>query len=241
MLISMATPISDPALLRLLQLASVSLPVGGFSFSQGLEYAVENGWLSDYDDVSEWLYQQLQGSLKTLDLAVFFRLYKAKQCGDEDDFFRWNNLLIASRETSELRLTDEAMGRALAKLLPTIGVPMTILQTASNTSHKTNSNNVDLSFVSAFTLAANHWGIPASTGAIAFTWSWLENQVAAATKLVPLGQTQAQCLLGDLQTHIPAAVEAAQHIQDDDIGTALPALAIASALHETQYSRLFRS
>ena len=92
-----------------------------------------------------------------------------------------------------------------------------------------------------YSFSAWHWGISPDACIYAYTWAWLENQVAAATKLVPLGQTQAQTLLRKLHVIIQEAVLIAKNVMDDNIGSSLPAVAIASALHETQYTRLFRS
>jgi len=215
------------AQLRLLQLSSMSLPVGGYAFSQGLEYAVETGWLHDVNSTEQWLALQLRYGLAKLDAAVMLLQYTAIEENDTTELSYWNDYLLASRETSELKLGDTAMGLALARLLKSLAVPIPQYQ--------------HYSFTSLFTVAAQHWGISPSDCVTGFCWAWLENQVAAATKLVPLGQTQAQQLLGRLQALIPSVFEAANATAVDDIGASLPALAIASSLHETQYSRLFRS
>lgn len=228
-LTTMAITTTEPAFLRLLQLASVSLPVGGFSFSQGMEYAVDNGWLRNQAAVGNWLGLQLRDSLARLDIPVLQRVYEAADEGNETIIREWNEFLIASRETHELRLADLAMGQALQRLLPSLSVPTPF------------SKKEDISFVTAFAIAAQYWQCSFDASALAFSWSWLENQVAAATKLVPLGQTQAQQLLTEIQQEIPVAVAIGKTLENDDLGAALPALAIASALHETQYSRLFRS
>lgn len=225
----MATTITDAAFLRLLQLSSASLPVGGFSFSSGMEYAVDHQWLNNSDDIAEWLTMQLTHSLAQLDLPIMKRLFVLCEQGDKDGIRYWNNFLIAARETKELRLTDIAMGQALQRLLPSLSVPTDFV------SHE------EVSFSVGFTQAAYHWQSNYTSTALAYTWSWLEAQVAAATKLVPLGQTQAQQLLGQIQREIPNILSIADTLADDDLGASLPALAIASALHETQYSRLFRS
>ncbi|MEQ8802873.1 MAG: urease accessory UreF family protein [Haliea sp.] len=220
--------LTDPALLRLLQLSSVSLPVGGFAYSLGLEYAIESGWVSDRDAVADWLLLQLDHSLARSELALIPRLYPAFDAGDVAVIEEWNAWLLACRETRELHLTDAAMGDALCRLLPSVGLlaPATKGTTA---------------FATAFASAAWQWRVPATSCALGLAWSWLENQVAAATKLVPLGQTQAQQLLGEVQQHIPAAISAAFGYDDTELGGSLPGLAMASALHESQYSRLFRS
>ena len=226
---TMTNPGSHSALLRLLQLSSVSLPVGGFSFSQGLEYAVEAGWVDTVDTTRRFLSEQLRHNLSRVDLPILARSHAATLAGDVAQLQRCNDLILACRETRELRFTDTAMGRALVRLLRSLDMapPLTA--------------DEDISFVTAFAFAAATWSVPVHDAALGFAWAWLENQVAAATKLVPLGQTQAQQLLGELNPVLTDAWTLAQSIDDDDIGACLPALAIASCRHETQYTRLFRS
>lgn len=226
---AMIEPTSGPALLRLLQLSSVSLPVGGFSFSQGLEYAVEAGWVRNMDSTRRFLSEQLRHNLSRVDLPVLARCHRAALSEDAQGLQGWNDLILACRETRELRFTDTAMGRALVRLLHSLDL------------HPPLNTGEDISFVTAFAFAAARWSVPIDNAALGFAWAWLENQVAAATKLVPLGQTQAQQLLGELNPVLTEAWALAHGIDDDDIGACLPALAIYSCRHETQYTRLFRS
>jgi urease accessory protein len=221
----------DLALARLLQLSSVSLPVGGFAFSQGLEYAVESGWLRKQLDVEEWFSLQLTENIARVDLPILREVMLATQQQDWSLFTYLNDLVLASRETRELRLTDTAMGEALFRLLKSLDFAMPFVETQQE----------EISFVCLFGYAAAQWQIPYRLAAMGLSWSWLENQVAAATKLVPLGQTQAQQLLVGFQTRLPRVLDLAETIEAHEIGGGLPALAIASALHETQYTRLFRS
>tara|TARA_R110002167_G_scaffold37994_7_gene118665 strand:- start:8 stop:715 length:708 start_codon:yes stop_codon:yes gene_type:complete len=228
---------SDLALARLLQLSSVSLPVGGYAFSQGLEYAVECHWLKKVADVESWITLQLHENIARVDLPILREVMLA--CAQKDWFrlLQLNDLLLASRETKELRLSDTAMGEALLRLLKSLEFDLSFLTELEAQGGTIN----DISFVLLFGLCAQQWNIPYHLASMGFTWSWLENQVAAATKLVPLGQTQAQQLLVTLQPILGEVIHAAEQITEDEIGGGLPALAIASALHETQYSRLFRS
>ena len=220
---------TDHGLLRLLQPSSVSLPVGGYAFSQGMEYAIDKGWVTKQAQVADWTQLQLLQSLARVDLPVL-RLAMAAwaQC-DEARIVELNDLILACRETKELRLNDTAMGEALARLLRSLEIETPFLRLE------------DISFVVLFAIAATHWQVEFDSAALGFSWSWLENQIAAATKLVPLGQTQAQLLLGELQPTLSEAIALSKTIDEDDIGAGLPAVAIASCLHETQYSRLFRS
>lgn len=230
-------PIADIALARLLQLSSVSLPVGGYAFSQGLEYAVECAWLKKVDDVESWITLQLHENIARVDLPILREVMLATEHSDWLRLLKLNDLLLASRETKELRLSDTAMGEALLRLLKSLEFDLSFLDELSKQGGTAN----DMSFVCLFGLCAQQWEIPYRLTAMGLSWSWLENQVAAATKLVPLGQTQAQQLLIKLQPILSEVINSAEHISEDEIGGGLPALAIASALHETQYSRLFRS
>ncbi|GAB3488970.1 urease accessory protein UreF [Marinomonas epiphytica] len=220
---------TDTSLLRLLQLSSVSLPVGGYAFSQGMEYAIDCGWLTNQIKVEDWISLQLHQSIARLDLPALRLCLDACQIPQSNRLAELNELILACRETKELRLNDTAMGEALGRLLTSLTVPHPF------------QGKQDASYICLFAAACHHWQITFDQAAIGFTWSWLENQVAAATKLVPLGQTQAQRLLGTLQQDIGAAITASYDIAEDRLGAGLPALAIASTLHETQYSRLFRS
>ncbi|MDF1763081.1 MAG: urease accessory UreF family protein [Oleibacter sp.] len=223
--------INSPALLRLMQLSSVSLPVGGYAFSQGLEFAVENGWVKNLAETRDWLSLQLAETLTQVDLPILRGAMEAAQNNDSVRWQQWNDLALASRESSELRLTDTAMGEALLRLLKSLSVPL-----PENIIHRS-----DISFVALYAWPAVFWQIPFDAAASGLSWSWLENQIAAATKLVPLGQTQAQLLLGELQQDIPRVIAESYAVAEDEIGSTLPALAIASAQHESQYTRLFRS
>jgi urease accessory protein len=226
----MVPMLTDAALLRLLQLSSAALPVGGYSFSQGLEYAVECGWVIDFKTTEEWLALGLSEGLGSLDIPIASRLYCALDEQDSTAFHYWNRYALAARESRELLLADVAMGDALLRLLSNL--PQALSETC---------NKLEPSFLAVFVSTAWQWQISEKACVIGLVWCWLEAQIAAATKLVPLGQTQAQQLLGLLQQQIPAVLDRAATLQDDDIGNTLPGLAMASALHETQYCRLFRS
>jgi urease accessory protein len=228
MIIPMST---DLALLRLLHLVSPTLPIGSFTYSQGIEWAVECGWVTSPADLRGWLESQLHGSITQLDIPVLQRLYQAVEQRDTERLAHWIDILNASRETSELLLEEKNRGRALTDLLIALEIPHAaewkplLAQSQS----------------AAFALAAVHWQIPLQDAAGGYVWSWLENLVLSAVKIIPLGQTQGQKILHQMTPLIPAAVAQGLQVADDDIGAASPALAIASSRHETQYTRLFRS
>jgi len=225
----MAITTTDTALLRLLQLSSPALPVGGYAFSHGLEYAIDAGWLTGAQDVRDWLHTQLQVSQAGVDLPILYRMIENLARHDMAALALSNDTLLACRETRELRLADTAMGEALLRLYPALGLSHHLPQVNEPT------------FLLLFVQAGYRWGIAPDDLAQAWLWSWLENQVAAATKLVPLGQSQAQQLLSELLATLPPLITRAGARTDAEPGACLPALAIASARHENQYSRLFRS
>ena len=219
------------ALLRLLQLASPALPVGAYAYSQGLEYAVETGWVSNQNSARDWMLGILQYGLARLDVPVFSRLYKAWENADVTGVQHWNDYLFAARESAEMQQEEQHLGRALARVLDSQGIA----------DAKSWQSAERVCFATMFTLAAVRWEINLPNAATAYLWTWAENQAMAATKLVPLGQTAAQQILSQAQPVIVSAVETGLSLDDESISGALPGLAIASALHETQYSRLFRS
>lgn len=216
---------------RLLQLVSPTLPTGGFSYSQGLEWAVETGWVRDVDSLEDWLVGLIEDGLAHLDLPILARLHQACQLNDLAGLTRWGALLLAGRESDELRREEHNRARAMLSLLCDLGVdvdarwrePLVQCQAAP------------------FALAMTYWQIARRDGLLGYAWSWLENQVAAAIKLVPLGQTDGQRVQLGLAGQLPAVVEQALSVADAEIGASAPALAIASARHESQYTRLFRS
>lgn len=230
----MISPKHSINLSRLLQLCSANLPVGGFAFSQGLEHAVEKQWVHDITSTHDWISFTLDEAFARTDIPLLLRLYQSLEKHDLDSFSYWNQHLIACRESQELLYADLAMGKALIRLLQQLeGVNLKVYQD--------NICRSEVSFVSAFSLAAYLFELDLSATQSGFCWTYIDNQVAAATKLVPLGQSQAQNLLFSLAEQVEPAISKANAIADDELGSNLPGLAMASAWHETQYSRLFRS
>mgnify|MGYP000306621041 CR=1 FL=1 len=226
-----AAALTAPALLHLLHLSSPALPIGAYAYSQGLEYAIDSGQLNNTHDIADWLTGVLSEGMANLDCPLLIRSYTAWQQQNYAAINHWNNYLRACRETSELLLEDEQLGIALSRLLNDLGLPVTAIQCLQEKP----------CFAVMFALAGSHWQIPLYDLLHSFTYSWLENQVAAATKIVPLGQTAAQKLLIQLLPVIPQAIAHAQQVADDELGLSLPGQVMASSLHEYQYSRLFRS
>jgi urease accessory protein len=222
------------ALLHLMWLASPALPVGGFSYSEALESAVDSGRVGDETQAGDWLLQQLQLVLARSELALLAQAHEAWAASELDRIAALQAWHHATRETAEMRQQGEQMGRslldwlrnsawsgdarleALAALRPAPGWPI------------------------AFALASVLGQASRRDAALAFAFGWAENMVQAAMKAVPLGQAAAQRMLGRLAAAIPDAVEQALALRGDRQAYA-PMLAILSSQHETQYSRLFRS
>lgn len=218
-------------LLRLLQLASPNLPVGGFTYSQGLEWAVEAGWVQGTDGFRAWQLQQLHDTLGCLDWPLLARLYQACRDDNVEAFARWSTFLLANRETAELRLEERQRGMALARLLDG-------WQWCQAPAWR---NAVAMSQLGGMAWLGAQWDIPLRDLALGHGFAWLEGAVMAGVKLVPFGQQAAQTLLRDLSEALPEVLENALALPDEELGGGLPLLAIASARHETQYTRLFRS
>ena len=219
------------ALTRLLQLVSPGLPIGAFAYSQGLEQAVATGWVADEESARDWVLGLLEHSFATLDLPVLARLADAWQDEDRARVDRWSAWLSACRPTRETREEDRQLGAALARTLAALGVPEAAAWT----------DRPDVTHAAMFALAAAHFDIPNETALVGYAFSWAEALTSAAVRLVPLGQSAGQRLLAAAGAAIPAVVEDALALADEDIGAVAPGQALASAWHETLYTRLFRS
>jgi urease accessory protein len=226
-----AMPDPATALAQLLRLASPMLPVGAYAYSQAMEWAAEQNTIADEASALDWIAHVLRFNVGTLEGPVWVRLYRAWQAGDFECARHWNERMLALRETAELRAETLHMGGALKAVLEaTQEIDTGLLdQLASPT------------FAAAFSFASHGFGVPLREGLTGYFWSWAENQVSAAMKLVPLGQSSGQRMLAKLIGMLPAVVDQALELPDDRLSNFAPGLAIASSRHETQYTRLFRS
>ncbi len=224
------------ALLQLIWLASPALPVGGFSYSEGLEAAVDAGLADDEARAQQWLLDQLRLAQARSELPAMAAAFRAWQAHDLARIDALNTWLLSTRESAELRQQAEQMGRSLADWLR---------QRAAGEDDARVAHLAALRPAPAwplvFALAAARSGAGLHGALLAMAFGWAENQVQAAVKAVPLGQSAGQRMLAALARAIPAAVDEALALADDDRQAFSPGLAILSARHEAQYSRLFRS
>ncbi len=226
-----ALPIAGTALPQLLRLASPMLPVGAYAYSQGMEWAVDVGTIGDEASALAWITDLLRFNIGTLEAPVWRRLYRAWQEGDVESARNWNERFIAIRETAEFRAETLQMGGALKAVLDaTREIDTGLLDQIESPA-----------FPTAFSFAAHGLGVPLREGLTGYLWAWAENQVSAAMKLVPLGQSSGQRILVKLIAVLPAIADNALAMQEDGLSNFSPGLAIASSRHETQYTRLFRS
>ena len=222
------------SLVHLLQLASPALPIGGYSYSQGLEWMVDTRHVHDAVSAQAWIGQMLETVMAPGEAVVVVRLCELAQQDHWEAFARCHAWFRASRETAELLAETQQMGGALAKLIADLDL-------ADAPSDGATSECAPITLPGAFALAARALAIGAHEATVAYLWSWLENQVLAAIKAVPLGQVAGQRMLLALGERIPEVVARAIVTDEDDVTSFAPGLALASARHETQYSRLFRS
>lgn len=222
---------SEMALYRLFQLISPSLPIGGFTYSQGLEWAVEAQWVSDRTSMQDWLENMLMNSVATLELPILERYDQALKSDNQPQLIALSELLYSSRETKELRAEEKQRGKALYTLLKQLDIYHDSFDYADSEPNQ----------LLGLCVAAQHWEIDIEQLKQGYLWSWAENLIMAGVKLVPLGQTDGQRALIQLSERFPQALDRANSIEDWMIGSFTPSISIASSLHETQYTRLFRS
>ena len=225
--------LSPTALMMLMQLASPALPVGGFSYSEGLEAAVEHGLVHDEASAQAWLIDQLLLVQARSDLVVLAQAMAAWSRPDVPRLQQLNDWLLQTRETHEMRLQTEQMGRSLVDWLRN--------QAQADAASLAICAALPPTWPLAFALALHTHQAPVRDGLLASAFGWAENMVQAALKSVPLGQRSGQRILAALSAAIPEAVSHAMGLSDDSRQAFAPRLAILSARHETQYSRLFRS
>ncbi|GAA4018323.1 urease accessory protein UreF [Actimicrobium antarcticum] len=222
------------ALLHLLQLASPSLPIGAYSYSQGLEAAMESGIVTDAASARAWIVDTLHHVVARFEAPIVWRLLQAFSARDDAAVARWTEQFIAARDTAEFRAETIQMGYSLGKLMADLQIDdgglLAILQAQP-----------EIPLPTAYAYAAVALAVPADAALLGMLFSWAENQVLVCVKSVPLGQVAGQRLLLSLQPELALAAAAVSTLADDDLSSWSPGLSLLSMLHEVQYSRLYRS
>lgn len=219
---------------QLLQLSSPMLPVGAYCYSQGLEWAIEVEEVSDLASAQRWIQDVLTLSMAQFELPLLLRLYQAWESQDLDSVSLWNQRFLAGRDSSEALAETKQMGYSLARLLKELeSLPLSFIAQLQQLQ--------TVSFPAAYAGAAYIWQIPAREMLHGYAWSWLENQVSVAMKAVPLGQVAGQKILLQSGAQLPDLIQSVMALPDDELSNFSPALSLCSCLHETQYTRLFRS
>ena len=217
------------SLLHLLQFASPALPIGGYSYSQGLETALEEGLVRDADSARAWIARCLDEVVARWDAPVLWRLLKAFAARDGDAVAQWGQCFLASRDTAELRAETVQMGYSLGRLIAELGVA------------DTSALGEDVTLPLAFACAVDGLDIPHDEALLAMLFAWVENQVLVCVKSVPLGQVAGQRLLLSLRREIERAALLARSLPDDALSNWAPGLSMLSMRHEVQHGRLYRS
>jgi urease accessory protein len=222
------------AKMRLLQIGSQAIPIGGYSHSHGLEAAIESGLVRDEATVQRWITDMLLFSIGSYEVACLEKMSGAWIAQDFDVLRGLNDEFLATRESAELRSATVQMGfsmRALLEVLPHL--PRTLISALQAMREP--------SVPCAWSGAATAWAISPCDSTAAYLWSWAENQVLVAMKSVPIGQSTGQRVLLETGSQIAQLMERRQSGDDRKLSNFVPGLAILSSQHETQYSRLFRS
>ena len=222
------------ALLNLLQFASPALPIGAYSYSQGLEAALENGMVANAEQARAWILRHLHEVVARWEAPIAWRLMRAWSRRDWAAVGEWSERFIASRDSAEFRAETIQMGYSLTKLVAELDIVDAEMLARLQ-------GEPEVALPTAFACAVAALEIPHDAALLAMLFSWVENQVLVCVKSVPLGQVAGQRMLLSLRADIEAAARYAQTVADDDMSNWAPGLSLLSMRHEVQYSRLYRS
>jgi urease accessory protein len=226
------------ALARLLQLSSQALPIGGYSHSQGLESAIEAGVVCDEASLLRWITDVCEYCMRGFEIPCLLAMAAAWDSGDAARAAELNEDFLATRESAELRASAVQMGYSLRALLCVLPDMPAGTMDALRSMHEP-------SLPCVWSAASTAWRIEPTESVVGYTWNWAENQVLAAMKAMPVGQSAGQRVLLDLGRRIAhmaeSVVEVAAVQPPERCANFAPGLAILCSQHESQYSRLFRS
>ncbi|MEM7725359.1 MAG: urease accessory protein UreF [Cyanobacteria bacterium P01_A01_bin.45] len=224
--------LTNHSFLHLLQLSNSNLPVGAYSYSEGLETLIDDGVINTSESLEKWLVAELNYGAISMETGVMLRSYNCTIKDELDTITYWNRWLSATRETEEMRISSHQMGGSLLRLLEKMQPQ--ILSVTQNISKPCN-------YAIAFGIAAARWEIHTQAATIAYLHSWVNNLILAGIKLIPLGQTTGQQLLLSLQPSIIKTASKILNLNDDELECCNWGVSLASMRHEIQYTRLFRS
>ncbi|MDX2255182.1 MAG: urease accessory protein UreF [Pseudanabaenaceae cyanobacterium bins.39] len=235
---------NDLSLLRLMQLTSPMLPVGAYSYSEGIEYLCDRGIIHDEQTLTNWLSRELQTGFIKTEAAIAMQAYRSANIHDLARLQYWNAWLSATRESEEMRLASWQMGQSLIKLWQSLDQgDQNFMQLLPTT--RDNADGQGCNYAIAFGIVAASWAIVPDLIAYGYLYSWLSNLVSAAVRAVPLGQTLGQKVIFQLGDQILQTATSVMGYSDQDMRDQLEwcgwGASLACANHETQYSRLFRS
>lgn len=229
--------LTTDGLMRLMTWLSPSFPVGSYTYSHGLEFAVEDGLVTSGTSLQNWSEGALLFGAGRTDGAFFCEAWKRANDHDIQGLKFLNVYCLAMRPTTELALESEAQGRAfltiVQELSPSESLTHLIQQLKED--KEIASYPVIVGAVAAFE------GIACEPALVAYMHAFAANLVSAGVRLVPLGQTAGQKALMGLELSVKEAVQTALHTEFEDIGSCAPVIDWTSMQHETQYTRLFRS
>jgi urease accessory protein len=233
----MTVRLDTEALARLLQLSSPTLPTGGYSYSQGMEAAVELKLVHDEQSAANWIKDQLMIVMVQAEAPLWCLLFEAWRSGNQEAVYEWNQWFYATRETAELRHETKELGRSLLKLCQA-------LNWGDADSREVLTAMSPVTHLSVHAYLCSEWKLSCEIGVVAYLFTWAENQVAAAIKSVPIGQLAGQRILAHIRQRFPealAAIMERSQATPPSLNTFTPQFAIISSRHESQFSRLFRS
>jgi urease accessory protein len=230
----MRIAMADP-LYRLLAWLSPAYPIGAFSYSHGVETAVEEGFIKDRASLVRWLESVLLQGTGAVDGALFAAAWRAAAAEDWPAFDAIAERAAAWRGTMEMALESRQQGGSFLSITRTAW-PHAALVAA----HERLGG--ELALPVAVALAAAAHGIALEQALAGYLHAFTANLISAALRTVPLGQTDGQLALAALERAVNAGAQAAMVVTSlDEVGTATPLLDWCSLRHETQYTRLFRS